>query len=506
MSSRLLTLLMVEDSPEDRDVFRTYLEQMGEYSFRFVEEDSADRALAICGSGQVDCILLDYDLPELSGLDFLKRLVDEEGLLRPPVVMVTGRGSERIAVDALKGGASDYLVKSEVTPESLYRAVRNAVEKEDIRKRLTEQRALTGIAEARLQAALEVLERGDALTVLDKDFRIILVNSSQERLTGTRREDTLTRNFWDVWPAAAEPTSRYWNEFNRVMLERVSAQFEEFFVPLDMWTDVSAYPTREGGLAFFFRDVSDKKRAEERARAEERRRAEFEQQLIGIVSHDLRNPITAISLGVSLLLRRDDLDERVLKTLVRVHSSAERTIRMVRDLLDFTQARLGGGIVINREQSDLHPLLRLVVDEVLMSFPDREVRVDIDGDGQGAWDTDRVAQVITNLVTNALKYSPAGTPVTVRTRGDSDTVCVEVHNEGEPIPTQVQQHLFEPMRRGNDLADRNSRSIGLGLFIVDHLIRAHGGTVNVRSAPLEGTTFGVRLPRRAADSVVSQPS
>jgi signal transduction histidine kinase len=96
-----------------------------------------------------------------------------------------------------------------------------------------------------------------------------------------------------------------------------------------------------------------------------------------------------------------------------------------------------------------------------------------------------------------LKFSPAGTPVTVRARGDSDAVWLEVHNEGEPIPPQVQEHLFEPMRRGDGQADRTSRSIGLGLFIVDHLIRAHGGTVSVRSVAPEGTTFGVRLPRKA---------
>ncbi|MFY0573796.1 response regulator [Cystobacter fuscus] len=102
MNSRLLTVLLVEDSPEDRDVFRTYLEEMGEYSYHFLEEDSAEAALALCKREQVDCILLDYDLPELSGPAFLKRIVDEEGLLRPPVVMVTGRGNERIAVEALK--------------------------------------------------------------------------------------------------------------------------------------------------------------------------------------------------------------------------------------------------------------------------------------------------------------------------------------------------------------------------------------------------------------------
>ena len=495
MSTRSLKLLLVEDSPEDRDIFRSYLGQMEDFSFQFLEEEDAEKALELVRSEEVDLILLDYDLPELSGLGFLKRLVDEEGVLRPPVIMVTGRGSEHVAVKALKGGVSDYLMKSELTADSLARALRNVIGREDIRKRLTEQRARTGIAEARFQSVLEVLDHGDALMMLDKDYRITLVNSTQERLSATARDKSLGRSLWEVFPHAADTQGRYWTELHRVMKERVAVQFEDYFAPLDLWTDMSAYPTQGGGVALFFRDISEKKRAEERARAEEKRRSEFEQQLIGIVSHDLRNPITAISLGVSLLLRREDLDERLLKTLVRIHSSAERTIRMVRDLLDFTQARLGGGIAVHRESMDLYPLLRMVVDEVHMSFPEREVRVELEGDGSGAFDSDRMAQVVTNLVNNALKYSPAGTPVTVRARGESESVLLEVHNRGEPIAQELQQHLFEPMRRGDDQTDRTSRSIGLGLFIVDHVVRAHGGAVTVRSRDGDGTTFSVRLPR-----------
>ncbi|QRK08793.1 response regulator [Archangium violaceum] len=500
MSRRQLTLLLLEDSPEDRHVFRTYLEQVEEYSFRFLEEENAEQALEVCKREPVDCILLDYELPGANGLEFLRRLEIDEGLLRPPVVMVTGRGSERIAVKALRGGASDYLVKAEVTPENLYRAVRNAVEKEDIRKRLTEQRLRTGLAESRLQLALEVLEHGDALIVLDKDGRVVLVNSNQERISRKPRDETLMRRVCDLWPLLADPKTKFWSEYQRAMRERVPVHFEEFYAPMDLWVDVSVYPTKEGGLAAFFRDISERKRKEEDARAEERRRSEFEQQLIGIVSHDLRNPITAISLGISLLLRREGLDERILKTLVRIHSSAERAIRMVRDLLDFTQARLGGGIVLHREQMDLHTLLHHVVEEVHMSYPEREVRVEVSGSGVGTWDSDRVAQVITNLVTNALKYSPGETPVTVRTRGEANSVVMEVHNLGEPIPPQLQAHLFEPMRRGGENSDRTSRSIGLGLFIVDHIIRAHGGTIDVRSNALDGTTFCVRLPRSPASA------
>lgn len=491
---RRVTLLLLDDSPEDRRVFRSYLEQVEEYVFHFLEAEDAEQGLLLCRDQAVDCVLLDYVLQGANGLEFLRRLELGEGLLRPPVVMVTGRGSERIAVKALKGGASDYLVKAEVTAESLYRAVRNAVEKEDIRKRLDEQVLRTGVAESQLGLTLEVMEHGEALLVLDADFRIVLVNENQERISGTRREESLGRRLWEVWPLAAHPENKYWSEYHRVMRERVPVHFEEYYAPRDLWTDVSAYPTRDGGLALFFRDISERKRQEARLRAEEKERSEFEQQLIGIVSHDLRNPITAISLGVSLLLRREGLDDRILKTLVRIHSSAERAIRMVRDLLDFTQARLGGGIVLHREPMELHPLLQLIVEETHMSHPDRDVRLELEGDGRGTWDSDRIAQLLTNLVTNALKYSPEGSLVTVRTRGEPDAVVLEVHNEGEPIPPQVLTHLFEPMRRGGQ-SDRVGRSIGLGLFIVDHVVRAHGGTIDVRSRAPEGTTFSVRLPR-----------
>ncbi|MFL5355618.1 ATP-binding protein [Archangium sp.] len=493
---RRVTMLLLDDSPEDRHVFRSYLEQVEEYAFHFLEAEDTEQGLLVCREQAVDCVLLDYELPGANGLEFLRRLELGEGLRRPPVVMVTGRGNERIAVKALKGGASDYLVKGEVTAESLYRAVRNAVEKEDIRKRLDEQVLRTGLAETQLELALEVVEHGDALFVLDADFRIVLVNRNQERFSGTRREECLGRKLWDLWPLVANPQSKYWVEYHRVMHERVPVHFEEYYAPHGLWTDVSAFPMRDGGMAVFFRDITERKRMEAQARAEEKQRSEFEQQLIGIVSHDLRNPITAISLGVSLLLRREGLDEKILKTLVRIHSSAERAIRMVRDLLDFTQARLGGGIVLHREPMELHPLLQLVVEEVHMSHPDREVRLELEGDDRGTWDSDRMAQLITNLVTNALKYSPAGTRVRVRTRSEAEAVVLEVHNEGEPIPPQVLAHLFEPMRRG-DQSDRGGRSIGLGLFIVDHVVRAHGGTIDVRSSVPEGTTFSVRLPRTA---------
>ncbi|MCI0574127.1 MAG: HAMP domain-containing histidine kinase, partial [Myxococcaceae bacterium] len=207
------------------------------------------------------------------------------------------------------------------------------------------------------------------------------------------------------------------------------------------------------------------------------------------------NPLSAILVGTQALLRREGLDERGSAAVVRIQHSAERGVRMVRDLLDFTQARLGGGIQVTRRPLNLHALVRDVVEELQAVFPEREVRLLSKGSGEGAWDGDRLAQVVSNLVSNALKYSPVGTPVEVTTFGEDGSVTLQVHNSGEPIDPGNLSRIFEPMQRATALVDQQSRSVGLGLYIVRHLVVAHGGTIDVRSTAEEGTTFTVRLPR-----------
>jgi PAS domain S-box-containing protein len=238
----------------------------------------------------------------------------------------------------------------------------------------------------------------------------------------------------------------------------------------------------------------------ERLRALEKERAEFEQQLIGIVSHDLRNPLSAILLSTTALARREELDERTTKAVMRIQASADRSVRMVKDLLDFTQARLGNGIPVHPRPLDLHAFARLVVEEVQASFPERTIEVRAEGDGRGEWDADRLAQLVTNLVTNALKYSPDDTPVSVRTRGLAEGVELTVHNGGAPIPPESLGRLFAPMQRGSSKTDSSGRSVGLGLYIVRHIVVGHGGTVDVKSSAEEGTTFTVVLPRRPPGS------
>jgi PAS domain S-box-containing protein len=236
-------------------------------------------------------------------------------------------------------------------------------------------------------------------------------------------------------------------------------------------------------------DISARKEAE----AAVLRSAEFEQQLIGIVSHDLRNPLSAVLMGAQFMLREGGLSGRQVRNLARIQASAERAQRLISDLLDFTQARLGGGLRVSPEALDLHALVRQGVDEVQLSHAERDIHVVHEGDGQGYCDSDRITQVLGNLLANALSYSPKNTRVRVTTRGEPGALVLQVHNMGTPIPPELLARLFEPMQRGVQTRSRE-RSVGLGLYIVDQLVRAHGGEVKVESGELEGTTFAVRLP------------
>jgi PAS domain S-box-containing protein len=351
---------------------------------------------------------------------------------------------------------------------------------------VTEARRL----ERERQRAVEVLEHGDAVFVVDRDWRVLLVNAQQERLTRTRREETLGRVLWEAFPGIADPASRFHREYHRAMREGVPVRFEDYYAPVGIWTAVSVYPTAEGGIAGFFRDVTERKRAEEALR----RTSEFEQQLIGIVSHDLRNPLNAVLLSSKVLLRREGLDAHGMRTVHRIQESAERAVRLIHDLLDFTRGRLGSGIPIRRAPMQLMNLARSVADEMEAAYPPRQVVVRGLGDFAGAWDEQRLAQVLGNLVKNALEYSPEEAPVEVSLADEGPRVRLEVRNRGEPIRPEVLPLLFEPFQRG-DAASARPGGLGLGLYIVRQLVLAHAGTIDVRSSREEGTVFSLVLPR-----------
>ncbi len=236
------------------------------------------------------------------------------------------------------------------------------------------------------------------------------------------------------------------------------------------------------------------------AAAELRARSEYEQRLIGIVSHDLRSPLGAIGLAASMLAELP-LPPAAARTVVRLARSADRATRLITDLLDFAKARIGTTIPINPRPTNLREIVEQVVDEFQLIAPARTIRVGHAGAEDGSWDADRIAQVLSNLVGNALQHGSPTVPIVVESRIDGDAAVFAVRNEGPVIPATELAHLFEPFKRGSH-AGAAGGSMGLGLFIAREVVVAHGGTIEVESRAGVGTCFTVRLPRFAAAAAV----
>ncbi|MDB5928757.1 MAG: sensory box histidine kinase [Polaromonas sp.] len=227
----------------------------------------------------------------------------------------------------------------------------------------------------------------------------------------------------------------------------------------------------------------------QRAMAEDR--ALFAEQMVGIVSHDLRNPLSAIKMG-TYLLERGEATPNQRKVLGRINNSVGRAERLIADLLDFTQARIGQGLSLSRLPVQLHQLMSESVEELAAAYPGRQLEHRHEGEGSCTADADRLMQLIGNLVSNAMAYGAPDRPVVVASRFVAGGFEVSVHNEGKPIPAELMGSLFAPMVRG--AGSQASRGVGLGLFIVSEIAKAHGGAVVVESSAEAGTTFHARFP------------
>ena len=230
-----------------------------------------------------------------------------------------------------------------------------------------------------------------------------------------------------------------------------------------------------------------------RLQSDARDRAEFAEQMMGIVSHDLRNPLSSIAMSAAVLAR-SELALSQQRTIARISRSAERATRLISDLLDFTQARLGRGLAVSMVELDLHERVADMVEELRHIHPARALNHQRLGAGACVGDADRLAQLVGNLVSNAITYGQADQPVSVVSIIEANRFIISVHNQGVPIPPEAQATLFHPMTRGSS-AGTSARSVGLGLYIVSEIAKAHSGGVTVRSVAGEGTTFTVVCPR-----------
>jgi signal transduction histidine kinase len=218
--------------------------------------------------------------------------------------------------------------------------------------------------------------------------------------------------------------------------------------------------------------------------------------LLAVLGHDLRNPLSSIRMSAEILTKTP-LTPRQSDLTAGIIRASERMARMVHDLLDFTRTRLGAKLVVESGQCDLDAVCRTIAEEIRSGHPGRDVLVDSSGDCIGEWDRERMGQLVSNLVGNAVQHGDPHTPVKVRTEGDDhDSVTLVVENQGPAIPPDRRLNIFDPLNRLPKATQQGQGgSLGLGLYIAREIALAHGGSVELSSSDEAGTRFEVRLPR-----------
>jgi signal transduction histidine kinase len=228
--------------------------------------------------------------------------------------------------------------------------------------------------------------------------------------------------------------------------------------------------------------------------AAERERDRLDQ--LAVVAHELRNPLTAMNGAVKMLRRRERYDERLVGMIMR---QGRRVDRLARDLTDLASPDTVS-LVIERRELDLRDLADEVVENARSTSHRHRFRlVGIPEPLIGRWDPDRLEQILDNLISNAIKYSPDGGDVVVRLARVGDSVRITISDSGVGIPPQDVPHVFERFYRSEQAAGQ-VRGLGLGLYVVRRLVEAHGGHVSVSTAVGRGTTFVVMLPRKLSSA------
>ncbi|WP_437957807.1 ATP-binding protein [Sorangium sp. So ce119] len=542
MSHRSVRLLVVDDDTVDRIAILRAL-RSGRVDAEIREADSVDSALAVLYEQQIDCVLLDFYLPGGDGLAVIEAA--RKAKLTAPFIMLTGQGDESLAVDLMKRGAADYVPKNLLTPERLVQSLRyvlrlnEAERREDEARRALARHAnqLAQLTEATLRihrslSLNELIQRttDEARALLDANVavsRLAARGVTQRSMTGVSlseeyaaREDRdgireiafglierrstsvrLTDEEIASDPTCADVLSRAPSELHpRSLLAAPLRGRDGQCIGSIQLLDRRDGPFVESDEVLLTQLAQSASVALENARLynEAQAATRARDDLLAIVSHDLRNPLNTIAITASLLRsdllqRKDGEEDDAVQLVDRMDRGIQRMTRLIEDLLDASRIEAGRLVVSPRVERG-GALVREALEAAASLAEAKGCRVTqgpLDAGLEVLADRDRVLQVFSNLLGNALKFTPKGGIVSVSLCRVADLVRFSVADTGPGIPPEHQPHLFDRYWK----ASQESRTgAGLGLYIARGIVEAHHGTVAVESTPGHGTTIHFTLP------------
>ena len=494
-------ILVVEDDAKMRRVLELLL------SGHWTVETSADAAAAITATRErpPDLVLTDLLLPGMDGYDFLRQLRAEAGTRTLPVIVISGLTEEADRLRALEAGANDYLIKPFSERELMLRVTTH------LEMGFLRREAALRESETQLRAILEGAL--DAVVGMDANGDVIDWNAQAEATFGYTRAEAVGRRLAELIipsplrEAHYKGLERYFETGEAPILNRrveVEAQRKDGSrVPIELAITVVK------GWGFyrfnaFARDISDRRAADtERNRLlEEAREANrMKDEFLAMLSHELRTPLSAI-VGWAHMLRTGGLDEpTVARAIETIDRNAKVQNQLIEDILDVSRI-VAGKFHLDMRSVDLVRIVEAAIDTVSPLATSRGVQLRQDLSAEigpccpAIGDPDRLQQVVWNLLTNAIKFTPRGGVVTVEVRRQDDPAEFEivVRDTGQGISADFLPHIFERFRQAGTGARRHG-GLGLGLSIVRHIVEMHGGTVMATSAGEgQGSVFTLRLP------------
>lgn len=482
-------ILLVDDNYDDRLLIAHALEQ--EFPEVQLQEvfKAQDLELAL-SSRQFDLVITDYELRWTDGLTVVQTIKN----LYPdcPVIMFTASGTQEIAVEAMKLGLDDYILKSAHHYVRLPAAVKSALDKVEA------QRKVAGL-ESRLQTLLDNLNVG--IYCLSENGVLLEANKAFLRLAGlsdiTQSTEILSKLQFNG-TRDKEIVLRYEDDIPIWVRISQTVTTKEGAVIIDgLMEDISLSKQREAERSKAMAELATAKEELKRLLGEAREANRIKDQFIAIVSHELRSPLTSI-LGWAKILRSGKLNEtKLAQGLETIERNANLQNTLIEDILDISR------IIQNRLRLNKQPInIPAIIQSVLLDVKPRVQAKSITLESKiGAsvgtimGDTARLLQVISNLVNNAIKFTPQGGQIFVELQQINSSIQFTVKDTGVGIGADFLPHVFEPFRQADNSKARTHNGLGLGLAIVRNLVEMHNGAVSVKSEGIgKGATFTVELP------------